>query len=315
MLKLDDDFYKEEVRCGFKVTEKRKRVWAVELHLLNEFDIFAKKYNLKYYAGFGTLLGAVRHKGFIPWDDDVDIFMMRDEYMKMAKYAREYFCGQAINGRRMVFEDAYSKNTVFKSYISKIRDCETTIAEPFMIENGTFAGISIDIFPYDATFDGTETMARNTRIAYELWLCFVIGKGDPDNVKQALGGASILGDEILKKVCSLPDDDRMKLFENHALSMWGKSSKVYLFYSSLVYDGKYDNDLDLWSDACELPFENLMVPAPVAWDKVLRDIYGDYNEFVMGGSLHENSYYDPDTPFYEYEKGRIRIPEDWDGSL
>ena len=61
-------FYKEEIRSGFLVTEKRKKVWAVELQMLEKLDEVCKKYNLTYYAYYGTLLGAVRHQGFIPWD-------------------------------------------------------------------------------------------------------------------------------------------------------------------------------------------------------------------------------------------------------
>lgn len=62
-----ESFLKEEIRSGFPVNEKRKKVWAVELELLQKFDEVCRKYNLTYYAYYGTLLGAVRHQGFIPW--------------------------------------------------------------------------------------------------------------------------------------------------------------------------------------------------------------------------------------------------------
>ena len=72
-MEFDESFIKEEVRCDFFVSEKRKKVWYVELELLRKFDEVCKKYNLTYFVEYGTLLGAVRHNGFIPWDDDIDI--------------------------------------------------------------------------------------------------------------------------------------------------------------------------------------------------------------------------------------------------
>ena len=73
MCSINSDFLKEEYRNGYLITDKMKKVWAVELDLLSELDRVCKKYNIKYYAAFGTLLGAIRDKGFIPWDDDLDI--------------------------------------------------------------------------------------------------------------------------------------------------------------------------------------------------------------------------------------------------
>ncbi|ETP72445.1 LPS biosynthesis protein [Lachnospiraceae bacterium JC7] len=315
MIQLGEDFYREEIKCGFKVTSKRKRCWAVLLNMLKEFDAFAKKYSLKYYVGYGTLLGAVRHKGFIPWDDDVDVVMLRDEYMKMSKFAREYFSGRVINGRRIVFEDAYSVNTVKKTYFSKLRDYETTMAEQYMIRHGKFAGISVDIFPIDAMYDGTDEMLRNTLIRSELWLSWVHGIEGFEELKKVLQGPSVLGDELLRKICSMSSDERMRLFENHALSMWGKSKKVGDYIENIKYMGRRDSELSSWENTCLLQFENLMVPAPAGWDEILHAEYGDYNEYVMGGSEHENSYYDPDTPFQEYIDERKCLPHDWNGLL
>ena len=79
---LDENFFKEEVRSGFTVPELMKRCWGAQLKVLEEFDRICEKYGLKWFAFVGTLLGAVRHKGFIPWDDDVDIAMLREDYEK-----------------------------------------------------------------------------------------------------------------------------------------------------------------------------------------------------------------------------------------
>ena len=77
---IKENFLEPEVICDFYVDEQRKKIWAIEIDLLKEIDRVCKKYNLRYFLMWGSLIGAVRHKGFIPWDDDLDIAMPRKDY-------------------------------------------------------------------------------------------------------------------------------------------------------------------------------------------------------------------------------------------
>ena len=88
---LPKGFLEEEVRCGYTISAEMKKLWAVELDLLAEFDRVCRKNNLTYYAFCGTLLGAVRHSGFIPWDDDIDVVMFREDFKKLSEVAEEEF--------------------------------------------------------------------------------------------------------------------------------------------------------------------------------------------------------------------------------
>ncbi len=83
------DYFEEEIRCGFTVPSMMKRAWAAELKVLKIMEDFFDKYDIKYYIEYGTLLGAVRHQGFIPWDDDIDIAMLRPDFMRMIEHAEE----------------------------------------------------------------------------------------------------------------------------------------------------------------------------------------------------------------------------------
>ena len=82
---VPDNFLEGEIRNSFYVESMMKKVWAAQLEVLHEIDRICKKHNITYFADWGTLLGAVRHKGFIPWDDDMDITMKRQDYIKFAR--------------------------------------------------------------------------------------------------------------------------------------------------------------------------------------------------------------------------------------
>lgn len=73
----DESFLEPEIRNEYYVNTRQKKIWAVQLDLFNQFDTVCKQNDIKYFAFWGTLLGTIRHKGFIPWDDDFDVAMTR----------------------------------------------------------------------------------------------------------------------------------------------------------------------------------------------------------------------------------------------
>ena len=79
MLEFPREYFIDEVRDGFYVNGLMKRCWAAQLEALNDIAGVCEKYQIRWYADFGTLLGAVRHGGFVPWDDDIDICMFRED--------------------------------------------------------------------------------------------------------------------------------------------------------------------------------------------------------------------------------------------
>ncbi|WP_027206641.1 LicD family protein [Butyrivibrio fibrisolvens] len=89
MLSIPKEFFQEENRCDFYVSEIMKKSWAVQLTLLDEILEIADKHNIKIWVDYGTLLGAVRHHGFIPWDDDIDTSVMRSDYEPLINYLKE----------------------------------------------------------------------------------------------------------------------------------------------------------------------------------------------------------------------------------
>ena len=89
-LQFPEDYFKNEVRCGFHITAMMKRLWASQMEVLAWVDEICNKYGIRYIFCYGSLIGAVRHKGFIPWDDDIDIAMLRSDYDRFTEIvARE----------------------------------------------------------------------------------------------------------------------------------------------------------------------------------------------------------------------------------
>ena len=96
MIQFDEHFFEEEEREGFVVSSMMKKAWAAQLEVLAEVDKICRKYDIQYFADWGTLIGAIRHKGFIPWDDDMDIAMKREGYLKFLKHTDELPKGYQI---------------------------------------------------------------------------------------------------------------------------------------------------------------------------------------------------------------------------
>ena len=120
-----DSYFEDEVRDGFFVPSEIKRAWVAELEVLSEIDKICKKHNIQYFADWGTLLATVRHEGFIPWDDDLDIVMKREDYRRFMEIAQTelpegfsaynfrnhdnlwLFLGRVVGKRRICFEEEH----------------------------------------------------------------------------------------------------------------------------------------------------------------------------------------------------------------
>ena len=153
MLREKPEFYKEEVRCGYTVNEKTKRVWAVQLEMLDEVERICKANGLKYFADSGTLIGAIRHEGYIPWDDDIDLVMLREDYDKFVQIAPKWL------KEDLVLQTVYTEKNYLRGH-AQIRNSKTCGCNEEDKKAGYNCGIFIDIFPLDG-MPKTEKERKN----------------------------------------------------------------------------------------------------------------------------------------------------------
>lgn len=290
--KPDPQFFKEEVRCDFFVDEKRKKIWAIELEMLQRMDEVCKKHGLVYWAFYGTLLGAVRHQGFVPWDDDIDLAMLRDDYERFQAIAPYEFKDPYF------FQNSYTDRIIWP--FSKIRDSRTTGIE-FRDLKDVNQGIFIDIFPLDSVPSLHEAKTDDVFATQMLLWDLVM---DPARsmlrVKQEFleGKRSIQDVQVLLEISKQDIKERFRIFENALHTRFGETEEVN--YIMGAFGGSNTMKREYFQDTIYLPFEYLEIPAPAEYDKVLIQRYGDYHKLVRGGSTHQDIILDPDLPYGEY---------------
>ncbi len=290
MCSINSDFLKEEYRNGYLITDKMKKVWAVELDLLSELDRVCKKYNIKYYAAFGTLLGAIRDKGFIPWDDDIDVWLLRDEYERLKQVAPKEFTG------KYYYQDWY--NSCGRTWIfSKLRNSETTAIE-YPDKGPEFnQGIFIDIFPIDEWDDEVNTNKAFKVVQRELFNCI----NNPTQVLRGIlnGEQYAIDIDTTVELCN----DYIKaqqLFEQLTLQNYGTSDIVGYYYDQMrMNNKKYPKSC--FDETLYVPFENTVIPVPAGYDIILRKYYGNYMVPVHEKNNHEDRIiFDTDRCYKEY---------------
>ena len=261
----------------------------MELLILEKIDKICKKHNLTYFAYYGTLLGAVRHQGFVPWDDDLDIAMFRDDYEKFQTIASEEFTEPYF------FQNSYTDGII--RFMAKVRDSRTTAIEH--LAPSINQGIFIDVFPLDVAPDGVNEQAPVIlEVQREIWTTVV----NPREILEDLeaGKHFVLDVNTLINLIKLDKRERFKEFEAFSLTHFGETENVDFIVRQLFYDQPESPKKDWFENVVYLPFENIQIPAPAEYDKILTILYGDYHEFVRGGSTHEEIIIDPDIPYEEY---------------
>ena len=282
------DLYRDEIRSGFLVTAHRKRIWEIELMMLAELERVCEKYGLSYYADGGTLLGAVRHQGFIPWDDDIDVMMPRPDYEKLQEVGPTEFESP------LFFQNVYTDGAFY--HITKLRHSGTLGLEHPKMRN--HQGIFLDIFPLDAVRDGSPRMEKVALIQMEMYLLSV--QEELYRYLVAHGMKTYISTAVREALLQLPPKERYCEYERFQTEHFAESKRLNFFGFEL--EGRYPHiDRAWYSDTVRLPFEGKTIVAPVGYEPLLHELFGDYHQFVKFASDHNgDTLFSPDVPYTDY---------------
>lgn len=238
-------------------------VKQTELDILIHFDSFCKNEELYYTLAGGTLLGAIRHKGFIPWDDDIDVMMPREDYNRMLQIVKTKKISKD-------FELLVPGDEGYFYPFAKVCN-NKTVAE--MDDNYSKHGIWIDIFPMDTLpedNDNLRKLFKKTRF----WRAVVI------SMTTRLSGEKSAKKKIaklaLKIYANIYGKAKVVKKANQIAQSYNNTETSYIGGALWGYGSGERLNRNDYLDSCEVEFEKHYFKAPKCWNEYLIGLYGDY---------------------------------------
>lgn len=293
----------KETRNGYEISPKMKKVWDIQIKMVKKLLEVCAKYNLKVWADGGTLLGTVRHHGYIPWDDDIDMVMLREDYDKLLQVASKEFEDPFF------FQDVYTDKSYPRGH-SQLRYNGTAAILPFDINAPFNQSIFIDVFVYDLLPKDKGALLTAMRKA---------------EFYRNILNRTVWGEISLRhprsSFCNLiakmyvASNGFVKVFENLQRCYTHYDVKMSDVYSCPMFG--FHNTFDIqrkekqYSDTIYMPFEDIQMPVPVGYDEILTNQYGDYMTPIKAPSLHGSVIFDTERSYTEVLKdiksGKIDI--------
>lgn len=297
----------EETVADYKISDKMKKTWKVELAMLDEVSRICRKHGLNWFLVHGSLLGAVRHKGFIPWDDDLDIAMPRKDYDQFVRIAKEEL------KEPLSIHTPETEQDIFWGGFARIRDSRTAGIEVRELTHKGNLGIWIDILPLDVcTMDEKlfEKKEKRIRHCHRLILAEIYGR-DYERYGE-MGKLRWRGYRLLSRLYS---HDTLCRMLDQAMRLYTDQESKDLAIFSGYYQHRRLNAGDFRS-AVQLEFEHRSLPAPVGYENYLFMSLGkDYMKYPPEEERKpkHTGIFDPEKPYGEYQKMLTGMFEDVKG--
>lgn len=308
MIQYDESYFLPEDRDGEHLKAMEKRFWASTMESLEQVDKICQRHNITYFGYYGTLLGAVRHKGFIPWDDDMDIAMFRKDYNRFIKYAKEEL------------EEPFHLHNVEDSCIFPLRINNTwyTQMQPEFLERFHYCPYptGLDIYVLDKIPE--EPLGKEVIKVLHQCVRFLSQQLDPryeavygvtpevvlsnPDLNEALDGLEQFTGETFVRDETL--SHQLTVLSHRVAAMFNDDYSRYVTRMSLwtVEPHRENMPIHAFDQIIRVPFERTTIPIPKEYDTILRLTYGDdYMTPIKGGGAHKATFYQ------EYEEQLMDI--------
>lgn len=304
MKEISMDFFRDEVRNGFFIPTAVKQAWAAQLQVLDVIETICRKHDITYFADWGTILGTVRHGGYVPWDDDMDICMKREDYTRFKEAAKtelpESFCihdyehqedhwlflSRVVNNKHICFEPEHMKQ--FHNF-------------PYL------AGI--DIFVLDYLYkDEQQEKQRCEEVKHIIAVADSIIAGE---IAQPVKEANLIQlEEKYHKTFNRKLDNRHMGIELYRLAeeQMARVPKEESDRMAQIFPwgllGNRGQDKKYYEKFVRLPFENTIMPVPADYHRILSGRYHDYFKIHKVWSGH-------DYPYFEGQRKNLQAVADF----
>lgn len=293
---LPESFLEEEVRCEYTVPVQMKKVWAVELDLVSQLVTVCQKHDLKFWADAGTLLGAVRHKGFIPWDDDMDVVMFRKDYDRLLEIAVQEFTYPYF------LQTYHNQENYFRGH-AQLRNSRTTaiLKDEYPKRYDFNQGIFIDIFVLDGVSE--SKLKRNIQKYYI------------ERLKRYASNINLSSKELSRKAKGIVaalralgvQSGSLLTAADCALRKVDADESTYIAPLNFIYETeKRIRDKHIYDETVWLDFEFIKLPAPSRYDEFLSKRYGDYMKPAQIPTTHGGVIFDTEHCYKDYIEGRMQ---------
>lgn len=236
-----------------------------ELRILCVFDELCKEHNINYYLAYGTLLGAVRHKGFIPWDDDIDVMLPRPEYRKLQKIVSEGKLPQGYS-----YGDIDKKEYIYP--FMKIYNENSYVKEDKLEDGSNESPIWIDVFP----MDGLPSSKFKIKLIFFIHKAIRMFSYTAIVNSKKVDGLERVATILLKPLAKLIGSNNISRFRSYLATRFNYEKSTYIGNVLTGVGPSNAIEKEIYLPKKLLEFEDRTFPAPLNYERHLTDLYGNY---------------------------------------
>ena len=304
MKEISMDFFRDEVRNGFFIPTAVKQAWAAQLQVLDVIETICRKHDITYFADWGTILGTVRHGGYVPWDDDMDICMKREDYTRFKEAAKTEL------PKDFQIHD-YEHQEDHWLFLSRVANSVHINFEPeHMKQFHNFPYIAgIDIFVLDYLYkDEQQEKQRCEEVKHIIAVADSIIAGE---IAQPVKEANLIQlEQKYHKTFNRKLDNRHMGIELYRLAeeQMARVPKEESDRMAQIFPwgllGNRGQDKKYYEKFVRLPFENTIMPVPADYHRILSGRYHDYFKIHKVWSGH-------DYPYFEGQRKNLQAVADF----